>query len=170
LKITWTKDQLKDTRGYPLTQSLFLEINYSEYAVFTFNDEPKEYNGKIYPSLRQHYLDIADPTEYQFAKQCLLGWDHWQRICENVLVKKEVDKWREELEVALRSEGILSIIDAGANGENFQASKWLADKGWEKNKVGRPSKAESEREKRIANRINNEFGADIIRMEKYKGE
>jgi hypothetical protein len=170
VKITWTKDQLRDTRGYPLTQSLFLEINYSEYAVFTFNDEPKEYNGKIYPSLRQYYLDIADPTEYQFAKQCLLGWDHWQRICENVLVKKEVDKWREELEVALRSEGILSIIETGADGQNFQAAKWLADKGWEKNKVGRPSKAESEREKRIANRINNEFGADIIRMEKYKGE
>jgi len=77
MKITWTKDQLKDTRGYPLTQSLFLEIGYSDYAVFTFNHEEKVYNGKKYPSLREHYLDIADPTEYQFAKQCLLGWDHW---------------------------------------------------------------------------------------------
>lgn len=168
MKITWTKDQLKDTRGFPLTQSLFLEVNYSDYAVFTFNDEEKEYNGKKYPSLRQYYLDIADPTEYQFAKQCLLGWDHWMRICENVIVRKEVDKWREELEVALRSEGILSIIDAAEN--NFQASKWLADKGWHKTGVGRPSKSEAEREKRIASRVNEEFNADIIRMSKYAKE
>jgi hypothetical protein len=169
MKITWTKDDMKDSRGYPLTQSLFLEINYSDYAIWTFNDEPKEYNGKIYPSLRQHYLEIADPTEYQFAKQCTLGWDHWQRICENVLVKKEVAKWREELEVALRSEGVMAIIDATAqDGGNFQAAKWLTEKGWEKNKVGRPSKAESDRDKRIADRINDDFKADIIRLKEFK--
>lgn len=169
MKITWTKDQMRDSRGYPLTQSLFLEINYSDYAIWTFNDEPKEYNGKIYPSLRQHYLEIADPTEYQFAKQCTLGWDHWQRICENVLVKKEVAKWREELEVALRSEGVMAIIDATAqDGGNFQAAKWLTEKGWEKNKVGRPSKAESDRDKRIADRINDDFKADIIRLKEFK--
>lgn len=168
MRVTWTKDQLKDSRGYPLTQSLFLEINYSDYAIWTFNDDPKEYNGKTYPSLRQYYLDIADPTEYQFAKQCTLGWDHWQRIVENVMVKKEVEKWREELEVALRSEGILSIIDASES--NWQASKWLVDKGWDKNKVGRPSKSEAEREKRIANRVNEEFNADIIRMSNYAKE
>jgi hypothetical protein len=168
MKVTWGKDQLKDSRGYPLTQSLFLEINYSDYAIWTFNDDPKEYNGKVYPSLRQYYLDIADPTEYQFAKQCTLGWDHWQRIVENVMVKKEVEKWREELEVALRSEGILSIIDASES--NWQASKWLVDKGWDKNKVGRPSKSEAEREKRIATRVNEEFNADIIRMSKYAKE
>lgn len=166
MKITWTKDQLKDTRGYPLTQSLFLEIGYSDYAVFTFNDEEKLYNGKKYPSLREHYLAVADPTEYQFAKQCLLGWDHWQRICENVIVKKEVDKWREELEVALRSEGILSIIDASET--NFQASKWLADKGWGERRAGRPLKADTDRDKRIAERINGDFKADIIRMDKFK--
>jgi len=168
MKITWTKDDLKDSRGYPLTQSLFLEINYSDYAVFTFNNEPKEYNGKIYPSLRQYYMDIADPTEYQFATQCLLGWDHWKRISSSELVKKEVVQWREELEVALRSEGVMAIIDATAQeGGNFQAAKWLTEKGWEKNKVGRPSKAEADRDKRIADRVNNDFKADIIRLKDH---
>lgn len=169
MKITWTKDDLKDSRGYPLTQSLFLEINYSDYAIWTFNDEPKEYNGKIYPSLRQYYMDIADPTEYQFAKQCTLGWDHWKRLSSSDLVRKEVMQWREELEVALRSEGVMAIIDATAQeGGNFQAAKWLTEKGWEKNKVGRPSKAEADKEKRIADRINNDFKADIIRLKEYK--
>lgn len=169
MKVTWTKDQMKDSRGYPLTQSLFLEINYSDYAIWTFNDEPKEYNGKIYPSLRQYYMDIADPTEYQFAKQCTLGWDHWKRLSSSDLVRKEVMQWREELEVALRSEGVMAIIDATAQeGGNFQAAKWLTEKGWEKNKVGRPSKAEADKEKRIADRINNDFKADIIRLKEYK--
>jgi hypothetical protein len=168
MKVTWTKEDLKDSRGYPLTQSLFLEINYSDYAVFTFNNEPKEYNGKIYPSLRQYYLDIADPTEYQFAKQCLLGWDHWKRISGSDLVRKEVNQWREELEVALRSEGVMAIIDATAQeGGNFQAAKWLTEKGWEKNKVGRPSKAEADAEKRIASRVNDAFKADVIRMKDH---
>jgi hypothetical protein len=169
MKITWTKDDMKDSRGYPLTQSLFLEINYSDYAIWTFNDEPKEYNGKVYPSLRQYYMDIADPTEYQFAKQCTLGWDHWKRLSSSDLVRKEVMQWREELEVSLRSEGVMAIVDATAQeGGNFQAAKWLTEKGWEKNKVGRPSKAEFEKEKRIADRINNDFKADIIRLKEYK--
>lgn len=47
------------------------------------------------------------------------------------MIRSEVDKWREELEVALRSEGVLSIVTASE--ENFQAAKWLADKGWSKN-------------------------------------
>ena len=171
MKITWTKDQLRDTRGYPLTQSLFLEVNYSDYAVFTFNDEPKMYNERLYPSLRQYYLDIADPTEYQFAKQCLLGWDHWKRITENAQVREEVDKWREELEIALRSEGIQAIIDATAREDgSFQAAKWLADKGWDKRGAGRPSKAEMERDKRVSEKVNEAFNADIIRMNKYAKE
>ncbi len=169
MKITWTKDQMKDSRGYPMTQALFLETVYSDYAIWTFDDEPKTYNGKLFPSLREHYLRIADPTEYQFAKECTLGWDHWKRLCENKMIKAEVDKWREELEVMLRSEGIQSIVEATAKEDgNFQAAKWLADKGWQKSGPGRPSKSDIEREKRVSERVNQGFGADIIRMKEYK--
>lgn len=169
MKVTWTKDQMKDTRGYPMTQALFLETIYDEnYAIWTFSDEPKEYKGKTYASLRQFYLEIADPTEYQFAKQCTLGWDHWKRLCENKMIGAEVAKWREELEISLRSEGIQAIVDATAQeGGNFQAAKWLADRGWQKNGPGRPSKSEIEREKRVKERVNEGFGADIIRMKDH---
>lgn len=168
MKVSWTKDDMKDSRGYPLTQSLFLEINYSDYAIWTFNNEPKEYNGKVYPSLRQYYMDIADPTEYQFAQQCTLGWDHWKRLSSSDLVRKEVVQWREELEVALRSEGVMAIIDATAQeGGNFQAAKWLTEKGWEKSKVGRPSKGDAEKEKRINDRV-LDFKADVVRLKDFK--
>lgn len=171
-EITWTKKQLKDTTGRPLTQSLFLELGYrTEYAVFTLNEEDKEYQGKIYPSLRRFYLASEDPTEYQFAKDCLLGWNHWIRITENKNITPHVQNWREEMEVALRSAGALATLNMATSdtSPNFQAAKWLADKGWDKNRVGRPSKQEQEREDRIGERIYNELNDNIVRMEKYSG-
>ncbi|MFM0827351.1 hypothetical protein, partial [Klebsiella oxytoca] len=60
------KKLLKDTMGRPLTQGLFLEIGYNtEYAVYTLEDEDKEYKGKTYPALKKLYLACEDPTEYK---------------------------------------------------------------------------------------------------------
>lgn len=166
MEIPYTKKQLVDTLGRPLTQSLFLEFGYNtQYAVFTLNDEDKEYQEKTYPSLKRLYLEIADPTEYQFAKQCLLNWRHWVRICENKLFKPYLDEWRDELEVQLRSEGILAVMDQSE--QNFQAAKWLADKGWDKKAVGRPSKADKNREANIKDRLGDQLEADVIRMERF---
>ena len=159
------KSKLKDTMGRFLTQGLFLEINYNtDLAVYTLDDEDKTYQGKVYPSLKRLYLECEDPTEYQFAKKHLCGWKHWLRLLDNVVVRKHIEEWREELEVAMRSDAILAIKDMTADGSNFQAAKWLADRGWDKRGAGRPSKAEMEREKRINSRIGDELMADIERM------
>lgn len=165
LKPQWTKDQMRDSRGYPLTQALFLEIMYNkDYAIFTLDDEDKEYEGKTYYSLRKYYLEIADPTEYEFAKMCLLGWDHWLRLLDNKQIRNEINKWREELEVALRSQAILDIVTASE--DNFQAAKWIADKGWDKNRAGRPNKVEKEKERRVQERLAEDYKETITRMEK----
>ncbi len=163
------KSKLIDTMGRPLTQSLFLEIGYNvQYAIFTLNDEDKEYEGRNYPSLKKLYLESEDPTEYKFAKKYLLGWKHWRRLNDNAILRTHFDEWREELEVAMRSEAINSIIDMTTSDQgNFQAAKWLADRGWDKRGAGRPSKAEIEREKRIEARIGDELGADIVRMQDF---
>lgn len=171
MEINWTRDQLRDTTGRPLTQSLFLEFGYrTEFAIFTLNDEDKLYKDKTYWSLKRFYLEIGDPTEYEFANECLLGWTHWKRLLENKLIRKELDIWRDELEIALRSEGIRNIMNLGASdGGNFQAAKWLADKGWDKRTPGRPSKEAREREREIDKRINDELEGTVIRMEKFGG-
>lgn len=170
MKLPYTKEQLKDSLGRPLTQSMFLEIGYvTQYAIFTFNDDDKEYNGKIYPSLKKLYLQIADPTEYEFAKTCLLGWTHWKRLLENKALRPYFEEWREELEVLLRSEGVRAAMDmTSSEGGNFQAAKWMADRGWEKRTPGRPSKHEADRDKRINDRVNNELEDNVLRMEKFK--
>lgn len=160
------KARLLDVMGRPLTQGLFLELNYdTEYAVFTFNDNDKIYKGITYPSLKKMYMSCDDPTEYEFATRYLLGWAHWQRMNENKVLKEHFDKWRDEFEIKLRSEAIRSIVDMTAEGSNFQAAKWLADKGWDKRAAGRPSKAEVERNKRIDSRISDELQADLDRMD-----
>ena len=159
------KSRLKDTRGRPLTQGLFLEIGYGEKSVYTLKDDDHEYEGKVYPSLKRLYLECGDPTEYAFAKEHLLGWTHWQRLINNKAVYRHVEMWREELEVKLRSEGVRSAIEQARSGTAFQASKWLADRGWDKRPAGRPSKEDVEKEKKVQERLSDEFSADIIRLQ-----
>lgn len=154
------------TTGNFITQGLFLEHAYdTERAVYTLKDEDYEYKGVIYPSLKRIYLDMEDLGEYEFASAALLGWKHWQRICSNKLFTALIDEWRAELEVKMRGKAIATIArEATAGGRSaLQAAKWLADRGWEK-KVGRPSKADVQRETEIQAGIASEYSADVVRI------
>ncbi len=154
------KELLKDKLGRPLTQSLFLELGYSDYAVFTLNDEDKEYKGEVYPSLKRLYLEAGDPTEYAFAVKHLINWKHWERLCANKVILKHIEEWRFELEVKLRSEGVRSLIMSAQEGK-VQASTWLANRGWDKRAAGRPSKEELEREGKVQEKLSNEYDDDV---------
>jgi hypothetical protein len=158
------KSKLKDTMGRPLTQALFLEVEYNEkYAYFTINDDDKTYKGKVYPSLKKMYMQIGDPTEYQFAMTCLLGWKHWQRMKANGKLATMFDEWAEELEVMLRSNALMSINEISE--ENFQAAKYITEKGWDKRSAGRPTKDKKEREDRIVDNMNADFADDFKRLQ-----
>lgn len=150
-----------------MTQSLFLEIGYMESSVFTLKDDDYMYNGKLMISLKKRYLEMQDPTEYEFANKWLLGWKHWKRMNENKILRKHFDEWREELEYAMRCKGVKAILDSASSG-NYQAAKFLVDKGWDKRLAGRPSKMEVEREKEFQSRIAEEYSADIIRLHEGK--
>lgn len=162
------KSVLLDTEGRPLTQSLFLEIGYSEYSVYTLKDFDHEYNNKIYPSLKRLYLLEQDPTEYEFANKYLLGWRHWQRLCENKQIRKHIDEWREELEFKLRSKAVKSLLSS-AEGGNYQAAKWFADRGWDSRAAGRPTKAEKEGHLNVEKRLHDEYGDDVVRLFQKQG-
>jgi hypothetical protein len=163
------KSKLLDTMGRPLTQSLFLEIGYTDYAVYTLKDYDYPYKGTHYPSLKALYLKEEDPTEYTFAAKHLLGWQHWKRLCENKTIAKHVAEWREELELKIRSQAVRDMMNlCSSESGNYSATKFLADKGWEKRTAGRPSKGEKEREERIAERVMDEFSADIVRLQDVK--
>jgi hypothetical protein len=160
------KQLLQDTMGRPLTQSLFLELGYSQYAVYTLKEQDYAYKGKNYPSLKRLYLKEEDVTEYEFATKHLLGWQHWKRLCENKQIRSHIDEWREELELKIRSQAIRDMQNLCASESgNFSAAKFLADRGWEKRAPGRPSKIDKEKEERLSDRLSEEFSADIIRLQ-----
>lgn len=158
-----TKDQMVDSTGRPMTQSLFLEAQYSPYSIYTLKDEDYEYNGKLYPSIKKLYLETEDPTEYLFATKYLLGIKHWYRIYENKLMQPHIDEWRFELELKLRSKGVRQLIGA-ANKGSQSAAKFLVDKGWSERGAGRPSKEEMEKEKKILSNIQDEYADDFKRL------
>lgn len=158
-----SKKDLLDTMGRPLTQGLFLEIGYGEFAVYTLKEDHHVLNGKQYPSLKKLYLQVADPTEYEFAVTFLCGWKHWNRLCDNKAIRAHIDEWRFELEVKLRSQAVKEAITQSKSG-SFQAAKWVADRGWSTRGAGRPSKEELEKEKKVQEHITNDFNEDIARI------
>lgn len=164
------KNKLLDDQGRPLTQGLFLEINYDEkYAVYTLKDYDHEWNGKTYPSLKKLYLETEDPVEYRFVSLHLASWNQWQRLLANKIIRKHIDEWREELRLKLMSAGVreLQMLARSENG-NFQAAKFLAECGWDKRRAGRPSKEELEKALAMENRVQEDFDADIKRLEDYR--
>lgn len=163
------QETMLDSMGKFRTQSLFLELGYGTDALFTLKDQDHEHEGTVYKSLKRLYLEFEDPTEYEFANTVLLGWRHWQRMCENKVIRKHIDEWREELEVKLRSQAIRDAIQEAKKG-HFQAAKWVADRGWSTRGAGRPSKADIEHEKKVQARIDNEYSGDVVRMFANQGK
>ena len=66
-----------ETTGNFYTQGLFLELSYADLrnAVYTLKDFDYEFKGKTYISIKRLYLEIGDPTEYEFAQACFEGCD-----------------------------------------------------------------------------------------------
>ena len=143
------KDLLKDSRNRYRTTSLFREFYLSEAEpLWSLQDEDPQ--GKL-PSLKKLYMDIADPTEYEFALQAFGSWKHWIKIKNSKVIKVFVEDWPVELEVKLRSEGIKGVIKEAESGKaKFNAAKFLANADWKAStsKRGRPTKEEVEREEK----------------------
>lgn len=167
----WKPDRskFKDEKGRYIVQGLFLEDKYNtDLAIYTFDGEDKTYKGVVYPSLKRLYLDVGDPKEYLFATTYLYDWDHWQRLCNNAIISRHIEKWRNELEISLISEGVSTMIDLAVNEKSYQAAKFLADRGWDKSARGRPSNAEIEGEIKRQAQINSEFDDDFKLFELHK--
>lgn len=165
----YSRDMFVDDRGRYRTLSLFLEDGYDTDALFTLKGYDHEYKGKVYPSLKKLYLEASDPTEYQFATTVLADWEHWQRMCSNKILSKHIEKWRIELELKLRAEGVDRILRSARSKGNWLAAKFLAEKGWEQRTAGRPTTDEVEREIKVQAAIQEEFADDIARLRVVNG-
>lgn len=163
------KSKFKDEKGRYIVQGLFLEDRYNtDLAVYTLDGEDKTYKGVVFPSLKKLYLEHGDPVEYSFARKYLYDWPHWQRLCNNAIVGRHIETWRAELALSLQADGIASLINLAVEKDSYQASKWLADRGWETKERGRPSKEEIEGELKRRADEKSEFSDDFQLLRLHK--
>jgi len=138
--------KFKNTSGKWLTKALFFELTPAirPHAVFTLKDQDHVVGEKTYFSLKRLFLESDDPTEYKFATKHLGGWGHWKEIQKTDELLAEIEEWREERDVRLRSLGVKKLIESAEKG-NYQAAKFLTDKGWDVQTKGRPTKDQVKR-------------------------
>lgn len=116
----------------------------------------KEFVCMTIDEARQLFIECDDMTGYVFCTQYLGGYQHWKAILSSPKLEPYIEEWKEELEVKKRSEA-LNRIEREAQTGHFQANKFLADRGWETRKAGRPSNEEIEknvrREKKLRDNV-----------------
>lgn len=152
------------------TNALFKELNINEpeVAIYTLAADDIVVGDKTYISIRKQYLLLEDPTEYEIASKYFDSWTHWKKVRESSKIKVHIDEWREELEVKLRSKGVQGVYNKALEGD-YQASKWLAERGFSDKKVrraGAPSKEAVLEETRKAAKVQGIFSAHADRMKR----
>jgi hypothetical protein len=138
----------KAPQGIWRTQSLFWETwvrlpieKRTSDPVFSFDTS---LNGMI--NCRETFMELEDHTGYDWAIKYLHSWEHFEYLLQRDWFAKEVDNWNRELHAKLKARALKRITKIADLSENeaqaLAASKYLAEKGWEKASRGRPSKGE----------------------------
>ena len=127
------KPVLLDSTGRKLTVGLFQELAEDKSkAIFKLSD------------WRKVYVDIADPTDYEAALVLIGSWEHWLALVANKQFAAELEKWRAEVDVKLKSEALTELKKQSRSDKGTAAAKWLAENGYNPKKVGRPRKDKDE--------------------------
>lgn len=157
--------EFKDQIGRYITKGLFKETITSDHKkIYTPPYTLKDYHTETEKSLYLLYMSYDDPTEYQFAKDWLGGWAHWQKLCATTWFAPIVAEWREEMEIKLRSKGVLAMAELAVSGKE-SAAKWLAEGGFKgKRQAGRPTKEEKAGELKKQSRLRDDLKADMERL------
>lgn len=131
----------------PILKSLFLETAPSHlkgFVLYTLHDKDRllenpigQLNSCRIPSLFRLYLQEADQTEFTFANKYLESYDHWNDLCQCSWFKPVINKWRQALELQVKSlalRNIKEIAEDKKHSKHFEAAKYLLDKGYHKEK------------------------------------
>lgn len=116
---------------------------------------------------RTTFVEVGDPTGYQWAMKYLGDWDHWLNLCKSSWFLSYLEMWRKELAIKDQA-AALQTIKAIALGDDpkgaLPAAKYLAERGWEKPKAGRPTKATIDAELKHAARERGVQDEDLERI------
>jgi hypothetical protein len=143
----YEESEFRASNNKLLLKGLFFEMTLADKTGVRYTLKDEDHLG--YPSLGRLYIEMEDPTEYNFAIAYLESWAHWEQLTACNWFKPFLERWRRELEVRLKSKALAEIkAEARSGGRNsFAANKYLLERGWEPKegqsaKRGRPSKEE----------------------------
>lgn len=158
------QNKYRNSMGSRYLKGLFFETTTAHGSeIYTL----KDWDHEGLPSLYLLYMSHGDILEYSFAKTYLDGWEHWKMLCECSWFKPYVERWREELELKIRSSALyLTIEDANSTSRSASNSRrFLLERGWApKSEKGRPSKSQIKAEALRLAEATKDFEADLSRI------
>ncbi len=134
----------------------------------------EEFNdGSIKPiyvmeEFHQCFLEERDLTEYRTAIKMVGNWKEWERLKRDATTFRNlIIDWKDELEILLRSEALKKITDVVVSGKeqaSLSAAKFIAQYGYNKAPVGRPSEELKKKEAKELAIRNTETAGDMERV------
>lgn len=108
--------------------------------LFTLNkDNPKYISG------RDTFVELGDPTGYEWAMKYLGDYAHWKYLMKSSWFQEAYNLWMEELNTKQLAQALQVIREIALSSDSksaLPAAKYLAEQGWlKKPSPGRPSKA-----------------------------
>lgn len=161
-RCAFIRPHLRGSTGKMRISALFKELQigktaYREAPMCLGPEDVLDDDGNLrYVSLYKLYMDIGDPTEYEIAKLAFQTWEHWQAIANQYKVGPELEKWREEMEIKVRSEAVSELRKLAKTSTG--AATFLAKKGYDDNPKSR------KKEKRIHDAIKTTIDSDYERI------
>lgn len=106
---------------------------------------------------RQKFIESEDPSWYSFAEEWVEGgYPVFKSFLKAKMAQKLIKEWEEILAIRLQSKGYLAIAKQR---ESFQASKWLADRGWMDQ-----GQKQTKAAKKAAEKVQDEIQDDMKRL------
>ena len=150
-----------------------IKIEFSKLGCAQTKSLFRQYNSEGEHDLeewRKIFVDTMDPTQYAGAMALLGSWKDWGSFKRQWrgFDREILPEWLEEMEVKIRSTGIRSLILQAEDPEkpNASAARFLAEAGYEKPKMGRPSKDAIKRQAKIEARVLSSWDEDFDRVKK----
>jgi len=164
-----SEHSMKDVMGNYLTLALFWETrhipNEKKYPpLFTIKDREHVVKGVEYVSLKRIYMSYSHVPgmEYEFAEDMFDCWSQWKTIAEKSELSKLVQEWRDELDIRIKAVAMKTLLQQSK--DNIVAARAILAGEHKGNKRGRPSKAEVEREKKLAAGVRDNLDEDMQRL------
>lgn len=156
----------KTESGQYLLRQLFYEYSTQDrpYAIYTLR--PDDFigpDGKKYLSLRRLYVEMNDESEYLFATTYLGGFVHWKKFLESPWFRDYLSEFREELAAKNSAQALIDLKAAARKG-SVPANRYLLERGWVKDPVGRPSKEKIKRQAELLSRESSDIQDDYERI------